>query len=90
MEIIIDPQGRGHCVYDELLDLAALGRLTIRRASHVEPDEQGRWMADMSPLGGPRLGPFPCRSAALDAEREWLAANWVPTVSGATAHSAAI
>ena len=30
----------------------------IRRASHVEPDEAGRWWADLSPVGGPRLGPF--------------------------------
>jgi len=35
--------------YTEALDLAALGSLSIRRASHVEPDEQGRWWADLAP-----------------------------------------
>ena len=28
-------------IYDERLDLRCLGNASIRRASHVEPDEQG-------------------------------------------------
>lgn len=32
----------------------------------------GWWVADMSPSGGPLLGAFPTRQAALDAERAWL------------------
>ena len=35
-----------------------LGTLAIKRASHVEPDGLGRWHADLSPVGGPFLGPF--------------------------------
>jgi hypothetical protein len=38
------------------------------RASHVEPDRDGYWWADMGPSGGPVLG----RTEALGAEREWL------------------
>ncbi len=72
MELRIDRQGQIVCVYGEDIDLAALGRLAIRRASHVEPDHQGRWVADLSPVSGPQLGPFQLRSEALDAEREWL------------------
>ena len=49
--------------------------LEIRRASHVEPDDDGRWFADLSPVEGPKLGPFALRSQALDAERVWLEAN---------------
>ena len=45
------------------------------RHSHVEPDESGRWIADLSPVSGPALGPFPTRSAALAAEAAWLEAN---------------
>ena len=33
------------------VDLAALGVLSIRRASHVEPDEEGRWWVDLGPAG---------------------------------------
>jgi hypothetical protein len=47
--------------------------LKITRASHVEPDAEGYWWADMGPSGGPVLGPFTSRSAALGAERGWLA-----------------
>jgi hypothetical protein len=77
MEIVITPDGSVHCVYAEAIDLHALGALTIRRASAVEPDAAGRWWADMAPVDGPKLGPFPRRSAALDAEQRWLAAQWL-------------
>lgn len=32
---------------------------------------------DLSPVGGPRLGPFVLRSVALQAEVEWLEGNWL-------------
>jgi hypothetical protein len=44
----------------------------ITRASHVEPDRDGFWWADMGPSGGPVLGPYGSRTEALGAEREWL------------------
>ena len=72
MELVIDTRGQVRCVYNEAIDLTALGRLSIRRASYVEPDEQGRWWADLSLIGGGVFGPFPARSAALDAELTWL------------------
>lgn len=75
MELIVSPLGQVRCVYDEAIDLAQLGELSIRRASHVEPDEQGRWWADLAPVNGPVLGPFTRRSAALDVERQWLESN---------------
>ena len=79
MELIVDPSGRITCVYDEAIDLAALGAMTITRASHVEPDAAGCWVADLAPVGGPTLGPFPLRSEALAAERGWLEAHWPPS-----------
>ena len=78
MELIIDPRGSTRCVYDETLPLAALGRLQLRRASHVEPDETGQWWVDLGPVHGPRLGPFAVRSEALVAERSWLESHWLP------------
>jgi hypothetical protein len=77
MELLIAPDGTLRCLYDETLDLHVLGQLTISRGSHVEPDQQGQWHADLSPVGGPTLGPFVRRSDALAAEREWLEANWL-------------
>ncbi|MDH3718736.1 MAG: hypothetical protein OES79_11510 [Planctomycetota bacterium] len=75
MQMIITTSGRVRCLYDEAIELSALGQLCICRASHVEPDEQGVWHADLSLVDGPRLGPFARRSEALAAEGEWLQAN---------------
>ena len=77
MQIVIAPGGEGHCVYSETIDLAALGQLSIRRGSHVEPTPDGQWQADLAPVSGPLLGPFSCRSDALAAEAAWLEANWL-------------
>ena len=77
MRLVIEPGGRVRCLYGEAVDLAALGALTIRRASHVEPDADGLWWADLAPLGGPKLGPFARRSLALDAEAAWLEGHWL-------------
>jgi len=72
MKLIVKPGGRIVGVYSEELEYTALGKPTLRRASHVEPDINGDWYADMSPVNGPQLGPFPKRSSALDAELSWL------------------
>lgn len=77
MRLVVEPGGQVRCLYGEAVDLAALGVLSIRRASHVEPDCQGAWWADLSPLGGPRLGPFALRRQALAAEQTWLEHNWL-------------
>ena len=54
------------------LDLSENGKLHITRASHVEPDRNGFWWADMGPVGGPVLGPFKNRTEALQAETAQL------------------
>jgi hypothetical protein len=77
MNIVIVPGGDARCVYDEAIDLTALGETKVRRASSVEPDAQGNWWADLSPVKGPVLGPFARRSEALDAETQWLDAHWL-------------
>jgi hypothetical protein len=77
MELVVDPSGQVRCLYDEAIDLTALGPLQITRASHVEPDDQGNWWADLSPVDGPKLGPFHLRSDALEAEVYWLLVNWL-------------
>ena len=81
MELVIHPGGVVRCVYDEAIELGALGRLSVDRASHVEPDDDGQWFADLSPVGGPVLGPFPRRSDALAAEVAWLKRHWLEAAS---------
>jgi hypothetical protein len=77
MELIINPAGCIRCVYDEAIDLHALGLVSIRRASHVEPDDQAAWWADLSPVGGPKLGPYEYRRKAIAAEMQWLQKHWL-------------
>jgi hypothetical protein len=72
MELVVGVDGVARCIYDEALDLREIGKLQITRASHVEPDADGYWWADMGPSGGPVLGPYGSRSEALAAERGWL------------------
>jgi hypothetical protein len=78
MQLVIDPSGTIRCLYDEAIELDALGQLMIRRGSHVEPTNDGRWIADLCPAGAQHpLGPFRNRSDALRAERDWLETNWL-------------
>lgn len=83
MELIIDVDGTARFIYSD--DLAALtkdlGGAVIRRASHVEPTTDGRWTADMAPVGGPVLGPYTTRAEALGREVEWLRAAEIPVPS---------
>jgi hypothetical protein len=77
MQLIVQSDGVVRCIYGEAIELASLGQVCISRASHVEPDENGSWWADLSPVNGPRIGPFHRRTEALDAERNWLEAHWL-------------
>ena len=77
MQLVIQPDGAVRAIYSEEIELESLGRPRIVRASHVEPDDQGQWTADLSPIDGPVLGPFLKRSQALEAERKWLEEHWL-------------
>lgn len=77
MDLLIDPGGNIRCIYGEAINLAELGQLSIRRGSHVEPDEHGQWLCDLAPVAGPLLGPFASRSAALAAEVDWFNQHWL-------------
>jgi hypothetical protein len=78
MQLIVQLGGTVHCLYGEQLDLNRLGMLKIARGSLVEPTIDGQWTADLFPVNGPVLGPFPSRRKALAAERQWLEAHWLP------------
>jgi hypothetical protein len=74
MKIFFRPDGTAQCLYGENINLAALGNLDIRRASHVEPDpaQPGKWYIDLAPVGGPATYGYDTRAQALAAEEAWL------------------
>ena len=81
MQLRITTSGTVVGIYGEAIDLGGFGILAIRRGSMVEPTSAGEWTADMSPVGGPTLGPFASRSLALVAEQDWLHQYWLDSVS---------
>ncbi len=66
--------------HDDLAGILDEGVATVRRASNVEPNADGKWTADLSPVGGPTFGPYTLRQDALDAEVEWLDRHLAITV----------
>ena len=75
--MVVTRNGTLRTIYSEDLEWSSYGKLRIRRGSHVEPSETGDWFADLSPVAGPRLGPFQKRSEALAAEVAWLREHWL-------------
>ena len=74
---IIEPNGAVRGIYSDLIPYQAIGTPDIVRASHVEPDKHGMWWADMTPMNGPKLGPFLERSKAIQTEVQWLETYWL-------------
>ena len=77
VDLVIEPDGVVRMIYDDAINLRSIGDPAIRRGSHVEPTSDGRWNADLSPVGGPLLGPFDTRRHALTAEVAWLRKHWL-------------
>lgn len=77
VELIVGEDGSVRGIYTDDVDWLALGDALgggplVCRASAVEPDGAGGWTADLAPVAGPVLGPFPKRAEALAAEVDWL------------------
>jgi hypothetical protein len=71
--VSIKSDGTIRFVYDDELEaLKHAGPSHTRRASFVEPDSNGLWFTDLSPIDGPIFGPFRLRKTALDSERDWI------------------
>ena len=80
MVLVVGCDGAARCIYDEALDLREIGKLQITRASHVEPDAEGYWWADMGPVEGPVLGPWRRAGTtpmSLAADRDGRLRFWV-------------
>ena len=75
-EIVITftPDGTGHALYTEAIDLSAIGPLVIRRATTIEFDNKTQYWRVRDPEGFPLFN-SPSRLACLDWERQYLQAK---------------
>jgi hypothetical protein len=72
--LTIDADGNAHCLYNELIDLRALGTLSCRRASDIEFDKASQeWRV----LTADRRRIL-CRDASRQACLDWEADNLQP------------
>jgi len=69
--ITFTPDGRGHALYTEAVDLSEIGPLAIRRATTIEFDNDARYWRVRDPAGF-ALFNSPSRQACLDWERRHL------------------
>ena len=72
--ITFTPDGAGHALYTEAIDLAALGPLAIRRATTIEFDNNSQYWRVRDPDGFPLFN-SPSRQTCLDWERRYLQAK---------------
>jgi hypothetical protein len=71
LEITITAEGDVQCLAPDDLDLRDVGRLHVRRASHVEFDDaQQVWLVTLP--NGTELGTYATRGEGLAAEVEYL------------------
>ncbi len=71
VQLIFTPDGNGRCLYAEVIDLAGIGPLTLRRATTIEFDDRRQcWI--VRDLDGRRLFKNPSRHVCLDWERRHL------------------
>lgn len=68
------PDGRLRYIHDDTIAEAcrALGDTVVKRASFVEPDDNGGWSVDLAPVNGPYVPGFESRYEALHFETCWL------------------
>lgn len=75
-QVVIDfgLTGSARCLYSEAIDLHALGRLKVRRATRIEFDEKSQQWQVLSPDGSQVLHQDPRRGACLAWEHANLTA----------------
>ena len=69
--ITFTPDGTGHALYTEAIDLTALGSLSIQRATTIEFDNNSQYWRVRDPDGFPLFN-SPSRQTCLDWERRYL------------------
>jgi len=67
VEITFDPDGAGHCLYTESIDLTQVGRLDIHRATTIEFDNNSQvWR--VKDMAGAVIFSSPSRAECLEWE----------------------
>jgi hypothetical protein len=79
---VFTPDGIVHGLYTEAIDLARIGRLTVKRASQIEFNGKNQcW--EVQTLGGRMIFSAPTRQQCLDWEQQYFTiGNGVPTKKG--------
>ena len=81
-KIVIEKSGEMRFIYsDKLIPLIKQGNPEIKRATHVEWEKRefgDGWYVDMSPVDGPKFGPFETREEALQEEHDCLENMGIP------------
>lgn len=71
ISLVFTPDGIGHALYTETIDLAAIGPLSIQRATTIEFDNKKQYWL-VNDLNGFTLFNSPSRQECLDWERQYL------------------
>ncbi len=72
--ILVMPDGMAHCLYTEAIDLSAIGKLQIRRASTIEFDNESQlWR--VRDMAGKGLHSSSSRDECIDWEQEHVIAD---------------
>lgn len=69
--IIFTPDGTGHALYSEAIDLGRIGRLTVQRATSIEFDSKAQYWRVRDPTGFSMFNSR-FRQGCLDWERRYL------------------
>ncbi len=69
--ITFTPDGEGHALYTEAIDLAVIGQLAIQRATTIEFDNKTQYWRVRDPAGVPLFN-SPSRQQCLEWERQYL------------------
>ena len=93
LALTFTPDGAGHGLYTEALDLAAIGTLSVRRATRIEFDEKAQYWRVYPARGRRALFNSPSREECLTWERRHLQSqedmtHELPHRPGATAPGA--
>lgn len=71
MVLVLTPDGTGHALYDEKIDLNTLGPLHVERATSIEFDETAQYWR-VKDRDGFALFNSPSRQQCLDWERKYF------------------
>ena len=69
--ITFTPDGTGHSLYTEAIDLGLIGKLSVTRATAIEFDNETQYWCVRDPTGIPMFN-CPSRQECLEWERQYL------------------